>query len=56
MTKAKIEEILQKYNGNIIGLQDLTGGKYPSGLFYILANNLSYLLDTNPEVVISEKL
>lgn len=55
MTKVKIEKILQKYDGTIIGLQDLTGNKYPSGLFYILANHLSYLLDTNPEVTISAK-
>lgn len=55
MTKAKIGRILQKYEGTITGLQDLAGGKDPSGLFYILANHLSYLLDTNPEAVISAK-
>lgn len=55
MAKANIEEILQKYDGTITGLRDLTGGKYPSWLFYILANRLSYLMDTNPEAVISVK-
>lgn len=55
MTKAKIAKILQKYDGTITGLQDLTGDKYQSGLFYILANRLRYLLETNPDVIISEK-
>ncbi len=55
MKEANIEKILQKYDGAITGLQDLTGDEYPSWFFYIFANQLSYLLDTNPEVAISEK-
>ena len=39
----------------ITGLQDLTAGDSPSALFYILADKLSYLLDTNAEITISPK-
>lgn len=51
----KLNKILQKYDGVITGPNDLTGGEDPSRLFYLLANHLSYLLDINPENVISEK-
>ena len=51
----KLNKILQKYDGLITGVQDLTGGEDPSNLFYLLANHLSYLLDPNPEKVISAK-
>lgn len=50
--EAKIEKIVQKYEGTITGLQDLTGGSSPSKLFYILANHFSYLMDINPEVAV----
>lgn len=51
----KLHKILQKYDGVITGPNDLTGGEMPSSLFYFLANHLSYLLDPNPEKVISAK-
>ena len=51
----KIEKILDKAGDNITGLVDLTGDKEPSMLFYLLADKLLYLLDTNPEATISKK-
>ena len=53
--KPKLDSILQKYDGVITGLEDLTGGNPPSALFYILANHLRYVLDNDPEIAISEK-
>lgn len=49
-----IETILRKYDGTITGLQDLSGDAPPSQLFYFIANNMSYLLDPDPEVAITE--
>lgn len=51
----RFNKILQKYDGLITGPNDLTGGDEPSGLFYFLANHLSYLVDPDPEKVISAK-
>lgn len=53
--KSKLESILHKYDDVITGLNDLTGGKPPSRLFYILANYLDYMLDNDPEAAISAK-
>lgn len=53
--KRELEAILQKYDGVITGLQDLTADESPSRLFYILANKLSYLLDNDPETAILVK-
>ena len=54
-TDKKLERILRKYEGNITGPNDLTGGDPPSKLFYILADRMSYLLDNKPESIITEK-
>lgn len=54
-TEIKLERILQKYDGVITGLQDLTAGEAPSKLFYILADKLSYLLDNDPDKAILAK-
>lgn len=53
--KTELENILKKYSGVITGLSDLTAGEAPSGLFYILANKLDYLLDNDPEKAILTK-
>ena len=42
----KLDKITQKYGDKIQNLNDLTGGKEPSKLFYILSSKLSYLLDS----------
>lgn len=54
-TGTRLDAIIQKYDGVITGLQDLTGDKPPSKLFYILANHLRYVLDSDPETAISAK-
>lgn len=51
----KIDTILKKYDGVITGLNDLTAGDPPSTLFYILADKLSYLLDTDERIAINPK-
>lgn len=51
----KLKKILQKYDGVITGLQDLTAGDAPSRLFYILADKLDYLLDNDAEKAILDK-
>ena len=48
---SKIEEL---YKGKIKNINDLTGGREPSKLFYILARHLDYLLDTDPNVCIKK--
>lgn len=53
MTKqTKIDKITAKYGDKIKNINDLTGGKEPSKLFYILARHLDYLLDNDPNVCI----
>lgn len=51
----KLEKILAKYGDMITGADDLTAGAPPSRLFYLLADKLSYLLDADPEAVVSQK-
>lgn len=55
MSKKKLNKILQKYNGIITGANDLTAGAEPSALFYFLADHLCYLLDNDPQKVVSAK-
>lgn len=50
----KIEKILSNQQ-NITGINDLTAGDEPSLLFYILADKLGYLLENNPDKVLSKK-
>lgn len=53
MSKQKrIDKIVERYGDKIKNINDLTGGKEPSKLFYILARHLDYLLDTDPDVCI----
>lgn len=51
----KIDSILNKYGNMVTGLSDLAADMPPSKLFYFLADRLSYLLDENPEAVITER-
>lgn len=51
----KLDKIVLQYNGLITGLQDLTANEEPSKLFYFLARYMRYLLDTEPDIAISEK-
>ncbi len=55
MFEKKLNKILLKYNGIIMGANDLTAGAKPSALFYFLADHLSYLLDNDPQKVVSAK-
>lgn len=55
VVKNRLQKILQKYDGEITGLKDLTGDDPPSILFYILGNCMSYLLNPDAEAVITEK-
>lgn len=55
MSDKKLEKILHKFDGVIASPNDLTCDRKPSTLFYFLANHLSYLLDPDPENVISAK-
>ena len=48
----KLEQIEKQYGDKIENINDLTGGKEPSKLFYILAKHLDYLLDNDPDVCI----
>ena len=50
----RIEKILSNQQ-NITGINDLTAGEEPSLLFYILADKLGYLLENNPDKVLSKK-
>ena len=50
----KIEKILNNQK-NITSINDLTAGEEPSWLFYILADKLGYLLENNPDEVLSKK-
>lgn len=52
--KKRLIKIEQQYKDKIKNINDLTGGKEPSKLFYILAKHLDYLLDTNPDVCIKK--
>ena len=53
MSKQKrIDKIVERYGDKIKNINDLTGGKEPSKLFYILAGHLDYLLDNDPDVCI----
>lgn len=45
LKEKKIQEIIELFGDNITGINDLTGGKDPSLLFYVLAEKLYYLLD-----------
>lgn len=51
----QLDKILTKQKEHILNADDLLAGKDPSLLFYILANKLGYLLDNDPEKVLSEK-
>ena len=50
----KIEKILAKYGDRINSLTDLIGDDEPSDLFYFLADKLSYLMDNDPDKVLSK--
>lgn len=50
----RIQKIIEKYGDNITGIRDLTGDAEPSALFYLLADKLSYLLETDVDKVISQ--
>ncbi len=39
----------------VTGLQDLTAGNPPSALFFLLADKLSYHMDADAEIAISQK-
>lgn len=55
MSKQKrIDKIVERYGDKIKNINDLTGGKEPSKLFYILARHLDYLLDTDPDVCVKK--
>ena len=54
-TEKTVEKILKKYDDHITGLRDLTGDAPPSKLFFFLADRLSYMLDDNPERVVTKK-
>ena len=51
----KLDLIFAKYEGHIESRSDLLGDYGPSPLFYIMADRFSYLLDDNPDKVLSEK-
>lgn len=55
ISESYIQYIIEKYGTSIKGLNDLTAGEDPSLLFYILATKLNYLLDNDPNNVLSEK-
>ena len=55
MFEKKLKKILIKHDGLITGADDLTAGADPSVLFYLLADHLSYLLDNDPQKVVSAK-
>lgn len=50
----QLEKILLAQKDNIKSLDDLTAGEDPTLLFYILADKLGYLLDNDPERVMSK--
>ena len=50
----KLEKILSKYDKETCCLKDLVGDDEPSKLFYLLANKLSYLMDNDPDKVLSK--
>lgn len=51
----KMKKILSYYSDRINGVQDLIGDDPPAILFYLLGEKFSYLMDDDPEVVISER-
>lgn len=51
----KLKKILDKYGDRINGSTDLLADGEPSKEFYFIADKLSYLMDNNPENVLSEK-
>ena len=50
----KFEKIISKYGNHIESISDLTGDDEPSKMFYLLADKFSYLLDDNPDNVLSK--
>lgn len=51
----KIEEIIELFGDSITNINDLTGGKDPSLLFYILAKKLHFLLDPEDMTLFTEE-
>lgn len=51
----KINKILSRLKPHITGLSDLVGSAEPSPLFYILADKLGFVLDTDPDKILSER-
>ena len=49
----KFDRIISKYDGHIENACDIVGDGEPSALFYILADKLSFLLEDDPEKVLS---
>ena len=55
MKKKTIEEIEELYSDKIVDIKDLVGDQGPSKLFYTLIDKLGFLLDENPELVLSKR-
>ena len=54
LKQKQIDKIVKRFNTKIKNINDLTGGKEPSKLFFVLARHLDFLLDNNPERCIKE--
>lgn len=54
LKQKQIDKIVKRFNTKIKNINDLTGGKEPSKLFFVLARLLDFLLDNNPERCIKE--
>ncbi len=50
----RIDKVVARFGDNIVNLNDLTGGKEPSKLFYILGRYLYYLIDTDVDKCITK--
>lgn len=55
LKEKKLLEIEKRLEGKITSIDDLIAGEDPTLLFYILADSLDYLLDSDPEKTISKK-
>lgn len=55
LKKKLLDKKIDRFDDNITCITDLFGTKKPSVLFYLILNKLSYLLNNEPEMVLSKK-
>lgn len=55
MNQKKVQKLLSRLKPHITGLSDLVGDAEPSPLFYVLSDKLGFLLDSDPNKILSHR-